>query len=53
MEEEAKQPASGAERKLLQERLEQLQQAIARLEHDKTEQEQLNAQLTKTLEQVK
>ncbi|XP_019406256.1 PREDICTED: centrosome-associated protein CEP250 isoform X2 [Crocodylus porosus] len=52
MEEEAKQPPWGAERKLLQERLEQLQQAIARLEHDKTEQEQLNAQLRKTLEQV-
>lgn len=41
------------EKRLLLQRLECLQQAIARLEHEKTELKQLNAELRRTLEQVK
>lgn len=52
MGEEEEQLAAGAERRLLQQRLERLQRAVARLEHDKTQLEQLNTQLRRTLEQV-
>uniref|UniRef100_A0A669QQS9 Centrosomal protein 250 n=1 Tax=Phasianus colchicus TaxID=9054 RepID=A0A669QQS9_PHACC len=41
------------EKKLLWQRLECLQQAVARLEHEKSELTQLNAELRITLEQVK
>lgn len=41
------------EKRLLSQRLECLQQAIARLEQEKTELKQLNAELRRTLEQVK
>lgn len=41
------------EKKLLWQRLECLQQAVARLEHEKSELKQLNVELKITLEQVK
>lgn len=41
------------EKKLLWQRLECLQQAVARLEHEKSELKQLNSELRITLEQVK
>uniref|UniRef100_A0A8V5G4E0 Rootletin-like coiled-coil domain-containing protein n=1 Tax=Melopsittacus undulatus TaxID=13146 RepID=A0A8V5G4E0_MELUD len=42
-----------SEKRLLSQRLERLQQQVARLEFEKTELKQLNAELRKTLEQVK
>ncbi|XP_076208163.1 uncharacterized protein LOC143167043 isoform X1 [Aptenodytes patagonicus] len=41
-----------SEKRLLSQRLECLQRAVARLEHEKTELKQLNAELRRTLEQV-
>ncbi|NXD15910.1 CP250 protein, partial [Nothocercus nigrocapillus] len=41
-----------SEKRLMQQRLESLQQAVARLEHEKTELKQLNTELRRTLEQV-
>lgn len=42
-----------SEKRLLSQRLECLQRAVARLEHEKTELKQLNAELRRTLEEVK
>ncbi|NXX74697.1 CP250 protein, partial [Urocolius indicus] len=41
-----------SEKRLLSQQLEHLQQTVARLEHEKTELKQLNAELRRTLEQV-
>ncbi|NXL89550.1 CP250 protein, partial [Alectura lathami] len=49
---EGEQPSWLSEKKLLWQQLECLQQAVARLEHEKTELKQLNAELRRTLEQV-